>query len=73
LNPETQGLGRRSARTLLSRADVAERSLGHAIGGTYDRYEFQVEKARAFELLAAQIEGILNPENEVVGSRGRRR
>src|SRR5262249_25834722 len=41
---------RRTARTLLSRAgilaDIAERCLGHAIGGvraTYDRHEFEQE------------------------------
>jgi integrase len=59
---------RRSARTLLSRAginaDHAERCLGHVIGGvrgTYDRHEYQNEKAHAFEALAHQLELITNP------------
>jgi integrase len=50
---------RRTARTLLSRAgvdsDIAERCLGHAIGGVravYDRHEFEPEKRKAFEVLA---------------------
>jgi integrase len=64
---------RRTARTLLSRAgvnaDIAERCLGHVIGEvreTYDRYEYLPEKADAFEALAAQIERILNPQENVV-------
>jgi integrase len=64
---------RRTARTLLSRAgvnaDIAERCLGHVIGGvrgTYDRHEYLEEKARAFEALAAQIERIINPQDNVV-------
>jgi integrase len=64
---------RRTARTLLSRAgvdaDVAERCLGHAIGGVrgvYDRHQFEREKRRAFEALAAQIERIVNPHPNVV-------
>jgi integrase len=59
---------RRTARSLMSRAGVpsdhAERCLGHVIGGiraTYDRHEFQTEKARAFEALAAQVDLIVNP------------
>lgn len=59
---------RRSARTLMSRAGVisdhAERCLGHVlptIRGTYDRHEYFDEKQRAYELLAAQIERIVNP------------
>jgi integrase len=64
---------RRTARTLLSRAgidaDIAERCLGHAIGGVravYDRHQFEAEKRRAFEALAAQIERIVNPRLNVV-------
>jgi integrase len=64
---------RRTARSLMSRAGVisdhAERALGHVIPGvrgTYDRHEFLVEKARAFELLAGQLARILNPQNNVV-------
>jgi len=64
---------RRSARSLMSRAGVpsdhAERCLGHVIGGvrgTYDRHEYHEEKRRAFEALAAQIERIVNPQENVV-------
>jgi integrase len=59
---------RRSARTLLSRCDVrpdiAELCLGHSIGGirgTYDKYEYLDEKARAFAALAQLIERIVYP------------
>jgi integrase len=59
---------RRTARSLMSRAGVnadhAERCLGHVIGGvrqTYDRYDFKLEMAHAFEALAAQIELIVTP------------
>ena len=57
---------RRTARTLLSRAgvaaDVAERCLGHAIGGVrgvYDRHRYESEMRDAFERLAAQIAAIV--------------
>jgi integrase len=67
---------RRSARTLLSRAgiptDIAERCLGHVIGGVrgvYDRHEYRREKQLAYEALAAQIERIVNPTDNVVGLR----
>jgi integrase len=63
---------RRSGRTPLSRAgvssDIAERCLGHAIGGvrgTYDRHEYEKEKAEAFETLAAQIERLVRPVPKV--------
>jgi integrase len=69
---------RRTARSLMSRAGVlsdhAERALGHVIPGvraTYDRHEFHAEKARAFELLATQIERILNPQENVVPLKAR--
>jgi integrase len=59
---------RRCARSLLSRAgvrpDIAERTLGHVIGGiegTYDRHEFLDEKADALRRLAMLIEGIVHP------------
>jgi integrase len=68
---------RRTARTLMSRAGVdqdhAERALGHVIGGVrgvYDRHEFEAEKRRAFEALAALIERILTPQDNVVPLRG---
>jgi integrase len=64
---------RRTSRTLLSRAgirpDVAELCLGHApngIRGTYDRFQYLDEKARAFEALAALIERIVHPPPDVV-------
>jgi integrase len=64
---------RRTARSLMSRAgvnsDIAERCLGHVIGGVrgvYDRHEYLEEKRIAFEALAAQIERILNPQENVV-------
>jgi integrase len=64
---------RRTARSLLSRAGVpsdhAERCLGHIIPGVrgvYDRHEYFDEKARAFEALAAQVERIINPQDNVV-------
>jgi integrase len=64
---------RRTARSLMSRAGVpsdhAERCLGHVmpgVRGTYDRHEYHEEKRRAFEALAAQIERIVNPQENVV-------
>jgi integrase len=64
---------RRTGRSLMSRAGVpsdhAERCLGHVIGGvrgTYDRHAYHAEKKQAFEALAAQIERILNPSDNVV-------
>jgi integrase len=58
---------RRTARSLMSRAgvssDVAERCLGHVIGGVrgvYDRHEYLEEKAAAYEKLAALIGEIVN-------------
>jgi integrase len=71
---------RRTARTLLSRAginsDVAERCLGHTIGGVrgiYDRHGFENEMLHAFEALAAQIERIVNPPANVVTPLRRKR
>jgi integrase len=65
---------RRTARSLLSRAgvrpDIAERVLGHAIGGVagiYDRHPYHDEKADALRKLAALVERIVNPpEGNVV-------
>jgi integrase len=63
---------RRTARTLLSRAgvpsDIGERCLGHVIGGVrgvYDRWEFRDEKARAYEALAALVDRIVSPQDNV--------
>jgi integrase len=69
---------RRTARSLLSRAgvdpDLAERCLGHAITGVrgvYDRHRYLEEMRRAFELLASQIDRIVNPPgNNVVALKG---
>jgi integrase len=59
---------RRTSRTLLSRArisaDIAEMCLGHSLVGvrqTYDRHAYADEKRHAFEALATQIEGVINP------------
>jgi integrase len=67
---------RRTARSLMSRAgvdaDVAERCLGHVISGVrgiYDRHAYYDEKKRAFEMLAAQIDRILNPQDNVISMR----
>ena len=57
---------RRTARSLMSRAgvrpDIAERCLGHVVGGvegTYDRHHYVEERRAAFEALAATIERIV--------------
>ena len=67
---------RRTARSLMSRAGVssnhAERCLGHVIGGVrgvYDRHEYFEEKSRAFEALAAQVQRIIEPQENVVAMR----
>jgi integrase len=59
---------RRTARSLMSRAGVtphvAERVLGHVIGGvegTYDRHGYDAEKGHALEALASLVERIINP------------
>jgi integrase len=63
---------RRTARSLMRRiginSDHAERCLGHVIGGvrkTYDRWDYFPEKKKAFEALAAQVDRILNPTDNV--------
>ena len=67
---------RRTARSLMSRAGVpsdhAERCLGHVITGvrgTYDRHAYHAEKKQAFELLAGQIDRIINPQPNVIPMR----
>jgi integrase len=70
---------RRTARSLLSRAgvhsDVAEKCLGHSRGDIierYDQHKYIDEMQRAFEMLAAQIERIVNPpEGAVIPMRRR--
>jgi integrase len=71
---------RRSARSLLSRADVrpdiAERVLGHAIKGVegiYDRHRYDTEKADALQRLANLVETIVNPPADNVHQLRRRR
>jgi integrase len=69
---------RRTARTLLSRAginsDIAERCLGHTVGGiraVYDKHQYHAEMTKAFEALAALIERIVNPPaSQVINLRG---
>jgi integrase len=63
---------RRTARSLMARAGVpdrhAEECLGHVAGGVlgvYDRHRYEAEKLRAYEMLAAQIERIANPVDNV--------
>jgi integrase len=70
---------RRTARSLLSRAGVssdhAEQCLGHIIPGvrgTYDRHAYYDEKKCAYEALAAQIDRIVNPQDNVTALRRRR-
>jgi integrase len=69
---------RRTARSILSRAgvdsNVAERCLGHVIGGikgVYDRHSYLEEKRLAFEKLAATVDGIINPKKNVVPLRSK--
>jgi integrase len=56
---------RRTARSVMSRyatPDIAERVIGHVIGGVrgvYDLYEYADEKRAALDKLAAHIEGIV--------------
>lgn len=64
---------RRTGRTLCSRAgadaDHAELAYGHTIQGvrgTYDVWQYRDEKLHVMELLAAQIERIVHPQNNVV-------
>jgi integrase len=66
---------RRTARSLMSRAGVAdnvgERCLGHVIGGVrgvYDRHKYQPEMLHAYEALAALISNIVEPPGEKVVS-----
>jgi len=60
---------RRTARSLMSRAgvrpDIAERVLGHAMGGVegiYDRHSYVTEKASALTALAGLLANILRLE-----------
>jgi integrase len=71
---------RRASRSLMSRAgvnsDVAERCLGHVIGGVrgiYDRHEYHREKAHAYEALSNLITRIVEGKAEVISIKRRRR
>jgi integrase len=71
---------RRTARSLMSRAgvrpDVAERVLGHAIGGVegiYDRHAYKDEKADALKRLASLVDGIVHPRDNVLPMSKRRK
>lgn len=71
---------RRTARSLMARAgirpDIAERVLGHAIGGVegvYDRHSYRDEKADALARLATLVDGIVHPQENVVPMEKRRR
>jgi integrase len=65
---------RRSARSLMSRAgirpEIAERVLGHVVGGTvqqtYDRHDYASEIEDALLRLAALIESIVVPRENVI-------
>jgi integrase len=68
---------RRTGRTLCSRAgadpDHAELAYGHTIQGVrgvYDVWQYRDEKLRVMELLAAQIDRIVHPQDNVVALRG---
>jgi integrase len=71
---------RRTARTLMSRAevrpDIGERVIGHKIKGVeavYDRHKYEAQKADALKRLAQQIGMILNPPKGNVVSLAKRR
>ena len=64
---------RRTARSLLSRADVrpdiSERVLGHTIKGVegvYDRHDYSEKKGAALAALASLVDHILNPSKAKV-------
>jgi integrase len=64
---------RRTSRSLLSRCgvrpDISERVLGHTIPGVkgiYDRYQYDREKADALAKLAALIDVIVDPRDNVL-------
>ena len=64
---------RRTARSLMSRAGVssdhAERVMGHALAGVegiYNRHAYRDEKADALRRLAALIDSIVHPHDNVL-------
>jgi integrase len=71
---------RRTARSLMARAgvrpEIAERVMGHAIAGiegVYDRHSYRTEKADALRRLAALIDGIISPREDVLPMARRKR
>jgi integrase len=71
---------RRTARSLMPRAGIqphiAERVLGHiqpGVAGTYDRHSYDQEKGHALAALAGLIERIIDPQQNVVPLRKRRK
>ena len=69
---------RRTARSLMTRAgilsEVAERVLGHTIGGVegiYNRHKYREEMAHALRALAGLIDNIVNPPADNVVSLAR--
>jgi integrase len=62
---------RRTARSLMARAgvadNIAERTLGHTLGGVhgvYNRHDYFAEKSEALQKLATVIEQIINPPDK---------
>lgn len=62
---------RRTARSLMSRAgvrpDIAEKVMGHAVGGvrgTYDRHKYLTEKGDALARLAMLVDSIVNSQDK---------
>ena len=72
---------RRSMRTGLSRLgvrqDIAERAIGHAVGGrlgaTYNLYEFAEEKRQALEAWARHVAGLVADNVVAIRTTGARR
>jgi hypothetical protein len=63
------GEGSRTARSLMSRANISSDHTGRVIArvrGVYDRHEFHAEKEQAFEALAPLIDRIVNPNSNIV-------
>jgi integrase len=63
---------RRTARSIVSRyttPDIAERVIGHAIGGVrgvYDHYAYADEKRVALEKLAIHVMGVVHPDSDKI-------
>lgn len=72
---------RRTCRTLMARAGVAdahaEQCMGHRLRGAvaqiYNKHQYQTEMAQAYEALAAQIDRIVNPVANVTPLKGRKK